>query len=130
MEPNCFALLHGRFSELRLPKHQRVRELTQSLSTMHSRGTCAGAGFTIEEHNIIRGLASAVMGLLGQRFPVHTDSTAVSDCFVKLGTPEKPRDKYGLTAQWIARRIRGSPEGRTPGLLVHKEGRNKSVNAP
>lgn len=62
---------------------------------------------TIEEHNIIGGIGSAVLEALAHEPCIAIHRIGIPDCFVESGTPEELRRKYGLTAQQIARRVRG-----------------------
>jgi len=58
-----------------------------------------GAVVTTEEHNIIGGLGSAVMEVLGEECPVPVSRLGVEDVFGHSGTAEALMVKYGLTAE-------------------------------
>lgn len=61
--------------------------------------------FTVEEHNIIGGLGSAVSELLASATPSLVIRLGVEDHFAESGTPDELRDKYGLSAARIAERV-------------------------
>ena len=62
--------------------------------------------FTIEEHNILGGLGSAVLEALAPTPCVPIERIGICDCFSESGTPEELRSKHELTAQQIAIRVR------------------------
>ena len=61
---------------------------------------------TREEHSIIGGLGSAVSELLSSIHPVRQIFIGVNDCFGESGTPEELFQKYGLSAETIAEKIK------------------------
>lgn len=61
--------------------------------------------FTIEEHSVIGGLGSAVAEVLCEEYPRKFNKIALPDAFLETGTPYELADKYGLTAEKIARLI-------------------------
>jgi len=67
-----------------------------------------GAIITVEEHNIIGGLGSAVAELLSRNYPVPVEMVASPDKFTESDTPENLKLAYGLTTESIlhaARRV-------------------------
>jgi len=58
-----------------------------------------GAIVTVEEHNIIGGLGSAVAEVLVENKPVPMVRVGVQDSFGESGTPKALMEKYGLTAK-------------------------------
>lgn len=61
---------------------------------------------TIEEHSVIGGLGSAVMEVLGETTPTLVHRIGIEDCFLESGSPPELREKFGLTADALASRIR------------------------
>jgi transketolase len=61
---------------------------------------------TIEEHNIINGLGSAVAENLAYYNPTRQKRLGIEDKFGESGAMEELYDKYGLTAPKIAERIK------------------------
>jgi len=57
---------------------------------------------TVEEHQVIGGLGSAVAEVLSQHKPVPLEIIGMPDIFGESGTPEQLLKKYGLHAQNIA----------------------------
>lgn len=67
-----------------------------------------GAILTVEEHNVIGGLGSAVAEILARHLPTPMEMVAAPDCYSESGLPEELRQKYGLTIKEIvesARRV-------------------------
>ncbi len=56
---------------------------------------------TIEDHQIIGGLGSAVSELLTERYPTKLKRMGIKDTFGESGTPEELRKKHKLTARDI-----------------------------
>jgi transketolase C-terminal domain/subunit len=60
---------------------------------------------TIEEHNIIGGLGSAISELLSREYPVKMDFVGINDTFTETGPYDVLLEKYGLSAEKIVQRI-------------------------
>lgn len=65
-----------------------------------------GAIVTVENHNIINGLGSAVCELLGENMPVPVERVGVNDRFGQVGTMEELMGEYGLTAENIVQSVK------------------------
>jgi transketolase len=65
-----------------------------------------GAIVTVEEHNIIGGLGSAVAELLARNYPVPVEMVASPDRFAESDTPENLKLAYGLTTESILQAAR------------------------
>lgn len=61
----------------------------------------SGAIVTVEEHQIIGGLGSAVAEVICQNYPVPIKFIGMKDCFGESGKPGELLDKYGLRAKNI-----------------------------
>ncbi len=61
---------------------------------------------TVEEHNIVNGLGSAVSDVLSAKNPVMLKKIGVNDVFAKVGEYEEVMDYYGLTPEKIANSIK------------------------
>lgn len=59
---------------------------------------------TVEEHNIVGGLGSAVSEALAENYPCRVKRIGVEDTFGKSGTPAALLEKYGLNAEAIAKK--------------------------
>ena len=57
---------------------------------------------TVENHNIIGGLGSAVAEVLSEKYPVKLKRIGIRDVFGKSGTNEEMKKKFGLRAENIA----------------------------
>jgi transketolase len=62
-----------------------------------------GKIITIEEHNIIGGLGSAVSEVLTSKYPALLRRIGLKDEFAESGTPEALYEKYGLTEKHIVK---------------------------
>ncbi len=60
-----------------------------------------GRILTVEEHNVIGGLAGAVAECTAQHHPVPMKTIGVQDCFTESGDYDELLDKYGLSTQNI-----------------------------
>ncbi len=65
-----------------------------------------GAIVTVEEHNCIGGLASAVAEVLVKNRPVPMEQVAVEDIFTESARPDELRERYGLTCEDIVKSVR------------------------
>ncbi len=60
-----------------------------------------GKLITLEDHQVMGGLGSAVTEMLAQNYPVPTTMLGVQDSFGESGDPDKLYDKYGLSTRHI-----------------------------
>ncbi|NLL30687.1 MAG: transketolase family protein [Clostridiales bacterium] len=67
-----------------------------------------GAIVTVEEHNVIGGLGSAVSEVLCEEYPVPVIKVGVNDTFGESGTPDQLLEKYGLTSANIVEKVKKS----------------------
>ncbi len=65
-----------------------------------------GAVVTIEEHQVIGGLGSAVSETLAQNFPVPIEILGVKDRFGQSGKPKELFKEYGLTKENIEKAVK------------------------
>ena len=65
-----------------------------------------GKALTVEEHNVINGIGSAVAEVLSERQPVPLYRMGMQDEFGQSGPAYELVEHYGLTAQDIARKAR------------------------
>jgi transketolase len=65
-----------------------------------------GAFVTAEDHNIIGGLGGAVAESLAKTCPSPIEFIGVNDAFGESGEPDELAEKYGQTAEFIARAAR------------------------
>ena len=66
-----------------------------------------GAIVTVEEHNIIGGLGSAVCEVVAERYPVPVKRIGIDDIFTESGTHQDLLDKYNLSPEYIAKTVEG-----------------------
>ena len=65
-----------------------------------------GALVTVEEHNVIGGLGSAVAEVLTEEVPVPVLKIGVQDVFGESGLPNQLLEKYGLTASNVVEKAK------------------------
>lgn len=71
----------------------------------------SGAVLTVENHNYIGGLYSAVSGVLSKQHPTRMDYVAVKDCFGEVGPIEYLQEQFGLTTEAIVQKARKLTRG-------------------
>jgi len=64
-----------------------------------------GKIFTVEDHNVIGGMGSAVCEVLAENYPAKVKRWGLLDKFGESGTPASLYEKYELDAEGIARRV-------------------------
>jgi transketolase len=67
-----------------------------------------GCVITVEEHNIIGGLGSAVAEVLGEKCPTPMLRLGMKDEFGKSGKPDDLFEKFGLNAKNIAFQVQNA----------------------
>lgn len=82
-----------------------IKPLDEDLLEKYARITKAVV--TVENHNIIGGLGSAVAEVLSKRYPVHIERIGVQDQFGQVGDEKYLRAQYSLTKEEIADKVRG-----------------------
>ena len=65
-----------------------------------------GAIVTVEEHNVIGGLGSAVAEVLTEEVPVPVLKVGVQDVFGESGLPDQLLEAYGLTAANVVEKVK------------------------
>lgn len=61
--------------------------------------------YTVEDHNIIGGLGSAVMEVLSEEEPTKVHRIGINDCFGKSGNARKLMEYFGIDAYSIAKTV-------------------------
>jgi transketolase len=64
-----------------------------------------GVVITVEDHNIIGGLGSAVAETLIENYPVRLKRMGIADVFTESGPHEELLDKYGLSVENIVKAV-------------------------
>ena len=65
-----------------------------------------GAIVTLEEHNIIGGLGSAVAEVLAENYPVPVLRVGIKDTFGESGKPDELLKAYNLTSEEIVAKVK------------------------
>ncbi|MFA6095535.1 MAG: transketolase C-terminal domain-containing protein [Candidatus Paceibacterota bacterium] len=103
------ALLYKALSVARDLEHERVGVVVVNLSTIKpldekailSVAREAGAVVTVEEHQVMGGMGSAVAELLAEKCPVPIEFVGVRDQFGQSGTQDELLEHYGLGASHV-----------------------------
>ena len=66
--------------------------------------------FTVEEHSVIGGLGEAVCGVLSEKCPTKVTRIGINDVFGESGPALELLHKYGLDAEGIYQKIKGTIE--------------------
>ena len=61
---------------------------------------------TVENHNVIGGLGSAVAEVLSERYPVRIERVGVQDRFGQVGNEDFLRKQYHLTVEEIVKNVK------------------------
>ncbi|MDI6870588.1 MAG: transketolase C-terminal domain-containing protein [Bacillota bacterium] len=62
-----------------------------------------GAIVTVEDHNVIGGLGSAVAEVLGEHYPCRLKRVGIPDCFTESAPYEELLEAYGISAAAVSR---------------------------
>jgi transketolase len=65
----------------------------------------AGAIVSVEEHQVVGGLGSAIAEVLAQNTPVPMEMIGVHDKFGQSGTPEELIEHYGMGVSSIEKAV-------------------------
>lgn len=65
-----------------------------------------GAIVTVEEHQVMGGMGSAVLEVLAQNFPIPAEMVGIQDTFGESGKPEELLVKYGCKAANIVEKVK------------------------
>lgn len=98
------ARLAGEGLSVRVLNMHTVKPLDEEAVLAAARET--GAIVTAEEHSVIGGLGGAVAEVVCENHPVPVLRVGLPDIFGESGTPEELMQKYGLTAENIAEKVR------------------------
>lgn len=97
---NAAEILISRGINARVIHLHTIKPLDEPLLIKAARET--GGIITIEEHNIVGGMGSAVTELVSGVCPVPVQRMGVPDCFGESGPPHELLEKYHLTAAHLA----------------------------
>lgn len=89
--------------EARVINMSSIKPIDEELIVKAAEET--GKIVTVENHNIIGGLGSAVAEVTSEKFPVKLKRIGVRDVFGKSGTNEEMKKKFELRAQDIAKEV-------------------------
>lgn len=81
-----------------------IKPIDEELLERYSR--MVKAVVTIENHNIIGGLGSAVAETLSKRYPIYIECIGIQDKFGQVGSEDYLREQYSLTEEAVVRKVR------------------------
>lgn len=93
--------LEARQVSTRVIEMHTVKPLDET--TLLRAASVTGALVTVEEHNVIGGLGSAVAEVLARKCPVPIEMVGIKDSFGQSGPYKELLDEAGLTVQAIVR---------------------------
>ena len=97
------ARLAGRGIEVAVVDMPFIKPVDEELIIQQAAAT--GALLTVEEHNIIGGLGSAVSEVCAEHLPVPISRLGINDMFGQSGKPEELLEEYGLSVARIEEKI-------------------------
>ncbi len=65
-----------------------------------------GAVVTVEEHQVMGGMGSAVAEVLAKNYPIPMEMIGMQDCFGESGQPEELLEKYGMSVVKIKEAVK------------------------
>jgi transketolase len=96
-------ILAGKGFKLKVIEMPCVKPLDTEAVIQAAQAT--GVVITVEDHNIIGGLGSAVAETLGENYPVRLKRMGIADIFTESASHDKLLDKYGLSVANIVKTI-------------------------
>jgi len=97
-------IISGEGSDVRVVNLSTIKPIDVDLIVRCAKET--GRLFTVEDHNLIGGMGSAVCEAVAEHCPVPVRRWGLPDKFGESGTPEALYRKYELDGEGIARRLR------------------------
>ncbi len=76
------------------------------VTTVMEAARDCGAIVTVEEHQVMGGMGSAVAEVLAKNYPVPMEFIGMPDCFGESGQPEELLEKYGMSVIKIKEAVR------------------------
>ncbi len=71
------------------------------VATIMKAARNCGAAVTVEEHQVMGGMGSAVAEVLAKNYPVPMEMIGMQDCFGESGQPEELLEKYRMSVKEI-----------------------------
>ncbi|KKU83019.1 MAG: Transketolase [Candidatus Amesbacteria bacterium GW2011_GWC2_47_8] len=76
------------------------------VTTVMKAARDCGAIVTVEEHQVMGGMGSAVAEILVKNYPVPMEFIGMPDAFGESGQPEELLEKYGMSVREIKEAVR------------------------
>ena len=73
-----------------------------------------GVVVTVEEHQVMGGMGSAVAEVLAKNYPVPMEMIGMQDCFGESGQPEELLEKYGMSVAAIKKAVKNVIKRKVP----------------
>jgi transketolase len=96
--------LHDEGINVRVVNNHTIKPMDVGTITKTARD--CGAIVTVEEHQIMGGMGSAVAEVLAGNFPVPMEFVGMPDSFGESGKPEELLEKYGMSVAGIKEAVR------------------------
>lgn len=101
---NASKLLKEEGISVRVVNMSTIKPIDEELIIESAKKT--GAIVTVEEHNIIGGLGSAVSEVVSENYPVLVKKIGINDVFGQSGKPKQLMEEYGLTVENIINKVK------------------------
>ncbi|MGN1032915.1 MAG: transketolase family protein [Intestinibacter sp.] len=101
---NASKLLKSEGINVRVINMSTIKPIDKELIIESAKMT--GAIVTVEEHNIIGGLGSAVSEVVSENYPVLVKKIGINDIFGQSGKPKELMEEYGLTVDNIIQKVK------------------------
>ncbi|MDY4574974.1 MAG: transketolase family protein [Intestinibacter sp.] len=101
---NASKLLKSEGINVRVINMSTIKPIDEELIIESAKRT--GAIVTVEEHNVVGGLGSAVSEIVSENYPVLVKKIGINDVFGQSGKPKQLMEEYGLTVENIINKVK------------------------
>lgn len=101
---NASKLLKEEGISVRVVNMSTIKPIDEELIIESAKRT--GAIVTVEEHNVVGGLGSAVSEIVSENYPVLVKKIGINDVFGQSGKPKQLMEEYGLTVENIINKVK------------------------
>ena len=101
---NASKLLKSEGINVRVINMSTIKPIDEELIIESAKRT--GAIVTVEEHNVVGGLGSAVSEIVSENYPVLVKKIGINDVFGQSVKPKQLMEEYGLTVENIINKVK------------------------
>ncbi|MGM9535953.1 MAG: transketolase family protein [Intestinibacter sp.] len=107
---NASKILKSEGINVRVINMSTIKPIDEDLIIESAKRT--GAIVTVEEHNVVGGLGSAVSEVVSENYPVLVKKIGINDIFGQSGKPKQLMEAYGLTVENIINKVKEAIENK------------------